>query len=299
MQGLEPGKGRAIAAALLTLGIFAAALWVLDDSLRHLDPADLLVPLRQLSAQQLFGAIGWTAASYFALTLYDALALDIIGRPLPYRRVATISFIACALAHSLGLASLSGGSVRLRAYSNEGISAADIALVQGLFSLTFLLGAGTLLSGSLLLEPHAAARLLHLSIPTIHLIGATLLSGMIGYAAVASLRQRPLQLRHWRIATPRTPATRCTANWSPCAKAGGRGTGASPNWTSCRCCGCAAVRWTSVPAWPRCGWIPAAPARSRRRCGSGSCRCARRRRCTRAWPRTSRGGRCAGSAPMR
>lgn len=205
MQGLEPGKGRAIAAALLTLGVFAAALWVLDDSLRQLDPADLLVPLRQLSAQQLFGAIGWTAASYFALTLYDALALDIIGRPLPYRRVATISFIACALAHSLGLASLSGGSVRLRAYSNEGISAADIALVQGLFSLTFLLGAGTLLSGSLLLEPHAAARLLHLSIPTIHLIGATLLSGMIGYAAVASLRQRPLQLRHWRIATPRAP----------------------------------------------------------------------------------------------
>ena len=196
---------RAIAAALMTLGVFAIALWVLDDSLRKLDPADLLRPLKNLSLDQVLAAIGWTAASYFALTLYDALALDIIGKPLRYRRVASISFIACALAHSLGLSSLSGGSVRLRAYSAEGLSAADIALVQGLFSLTFLLGAGTLLSGSLLLEPHAAARLLHLSPEWTRAIGGALLALLVGYAALASFRRRPLQLRNWRIATPNPP----------------------------------------------------------------------------------------------
>ena len=205
MQRLEPGKGRAIAAALMTLGVFAIALWVLDDSLRKLDPADLLLPLKSLSLRQVLAAVGWTVASYFALTLYDALALDIIGRPLRYPRVASISFIACALAHSLGLSSLSGGSVRLRAYSAEGLSATDVALVQGLFSLTFLLGAGTLLSGSLLLEPHAAARLLHIPPIWTQLVGGLLLALLVGYAAVASFRRKPLQLRNWRIAMPNPP----------------------------------------------------------------------------------------------
>lgn len=189
----------------MTLGIFAVALFVLDDSLRKLDPADLLLPLKSLSLTQVLAAVGWTAASYFALTLYDALALDIIGKPLRYRRVASISFIACALAHSLGLSSLSGGSVRLRAYSAEGLSAADIALVQGLFSLTFLLGAGTLLSGSLLLEPHAAARLLHIEPIWTQAVGGLVLLFVVGYAVLASFRRKPLQLRNWQIATPNPP----------------------------------------------------------------------------------------------
>lgn len=205
MQRLEPGKGRAIAAALLTLGVFVAALYVLDDTLNQLQPADLLLPLKSLSLAQVAAALAWTAASYFALTLYDALALDIVGKPLRYRRVASISFIACALAHSLGLSSLSGGSVRLRAYSAEGLSATDIALVQGLFSLTFLLGAGTLLSGSLLFEPHAAAHLLHVSPGVARAIGAALLALLLGYALLACLRRQPLLLRNWRISTPKPP----------------------------------------------------------------------------------------------
>ncbi len=202
MQRLEPGKERALVAALLTLAVFLLALFVLDDSLRKLEPEDLLLPLHTLSLEQMASAIGWTAASYFMLTFYDLLALRIVGHRLPYRRVATISFIACALAHSLGLSSLSGGSVRLRAYTSEGLSAADIALVQGLFSLTFLLGAATLLCGSLLLAPDEAARVLHVPDLPVRAGGLLLLTLLIGYALSASLRREPLRFRNWQITTP-------------------------------------------------------------------------------------------------
>lgn len=187
----------------MTLAIFALAIYVLDDSLRKLEPEDLLAPLRSLSSSQVFAAIGWTAASYFCLTLYDLLALRIAGHRLPYPRVATISFIACALAHSLGLSSLSGGSVRLRAYTAEGLSAADIALVQGLFSLTFLLGAGSLLCGSMLLEPAEAARVLHLPAMLVQACGVVLMAMLLGYALLTSLRREPLRFRNWQIATPK------------------------------------------------------------------------------------------------
>lgn len=203
MSRIEPAQRRALLAALITLCIFVAALWVLDDSLRHLHLRDIWEPLRTLTTAEIVAAIGWTAASYFALTLYDRLSLAIAGKSLPYPRVATISFIACALAHSLGLSSLSGGSVRLRAYSAEGLSAADIAVVQGLFSLTFLIGAGTLLSGSLLLEPNDAARLLHIPVPLAQGLGALIALALIGYALAASLRDQPLRLRNWQIQTPK------------------------------------------------------------------------------------------------
>lgn len=203
MPRLEPAQRRALLAALITAAIFVAALWVLDDSLRHLRLHDIGKALNALSATQLLAAVAWTAGSYFALTLYDRLALSIAGKDLPYPRVATISFIACALAHSLGLSSLSGGSVRLRAYSAEGLSAADIALVQGLFSLTFLLGAGTLLSGSLLLEPDEAARLLHVPDGIAQAIGAGLAIALAAYGIAAALRDRPIQLHNWQLPTPK------------------------------------------------------------------------------------------------
>ncbi len=202
MSRIEPAQARALVFALLTLAIFVAALWVLDDSLRNLHLRDLWQPLQTLSRLEIGAAIAWTAASYGALTLYDRLALTVAGRQLPYPRVALISFMACALAHSLGLASLSGGSIRLRAYTAEGLSAADIAVVQGLFSLTFMLGAGSLLSVSLLLESAEAARLLHIPAPLAQVLGALLGLGLIGYALAASLRHEPLRLRNWQIPTP-------------------------------------------------------------------------------------------------
>src|SRR5690606_2462983 len=78
------------------------------------------------------------------------------------------------------------------------------------------------------------------------------------------------------------------------APGGGRGTAASPNWTSCRRCSCGSRRWTGCWAWPRWGSTPPARARCRRRCGCTTCPRPTRAPCSNGWVRRWRGGSCAG-----
>ena len=67
-------------------------------------------------------ALAGTALGYQILTLYDALALQELGRSLgPWRTMAT-SFMAFSIGNNLGVAALSGGSVRYRLYSANGLA---------------------------------------------------------------------------------------------------------------------------------------------------------------------------------
>ncbi|WP_163454653.1 YbhN family protein, partial [Escherichia coli] len=77
---------------------------------------DVRHAFRAISLWQVAGALALAIASYVMLTLYDVLALRIIGRPLPYRTAALASFTSYTLSHNLGFALLTGGSARYRVY---------------------------------------------------------------------------------------------------------------------------------------------------------------------------------------
>jgi phosphatidylglycerol lysyltransferase len=156
---------------------------------------------------QVLTAVVFALASYASLTLYDAIALRIVGRSLPYRRVALISFIASAVGSNLGLSSLSAGSVRMRAYTSERLSAGEVALVQGLATATFALGAGALLGMSSLLGAGRAASLLHVSGWAARLSGACLLGMLSVYVLCTALFRRPFRIRDWSLRLPSAPMT--------------------------------------------------------------------------------------------
>src|SRR3546814_12297207 len=76
-------------------------------------------------------AAGLAVASYFLLILYDALALRYVARRLPYSRIALASFVAYAFSNNIGVALLSGGSIRYRLYSSWGLSAGEVNRIIG------------------------------------------------------------------------------------------------------------------------------------------------------------------------
>lgn len=193
---------RAALAVLATLCVFVASLWVLRDVLEQLRLHEVVEQLHALRPSALLWSAALAAGSYWALSLHDFCALRVIGKRLPYPAVALTSFIAYALSHSIGLSSLSGGSVRLRAYTSEGLSTTDIAVVQGLCTLTFLLGTGLMLGGSLILETREAAEILHLPLSLTWAIGALLMAVVTAYAALTALWRKPLTLRDWRFTLP-------------------------------------------------------------------------------------------------
>lgn len=142
-----------------------------------------------------------TALNYFALTGYDTLSLAILGRPLPYRRVALASFVAYVFSHNAGLSFLGGGAVRFRLYSSWGLSATDIASVVVLNSLTFWLGFLLLLGGALLLYPPDLAAL-GIPAPVTGIVGVAALALVATYFVLTARRRGPLSIRGAELSLP-------------------------------------------------------------------------------------------------
>ena len=183
--------------------IFCIAIFVLHRELGHIDLADVGQQVRELPISNLVLAILFAACSYLMLTNYDRLAIKYLNRSLPVRKIMAISFTAYAVGNNVGISSLSGGSIRYRAYSRQGFAAIEIAKIIVFCSLTFSLGASMLLGVSLLSEP--SAMLARLGIPTLLLraFAVVLLSVPIVYLLCSWRLNSPLKLGYWSIAWPR------------------------------------------------------------------------------------------------
>ena len=190
---------------VVTVVVFIVAMFVLRHSIHEIALADVLDQWRLLPPASLLTAAALTAANYLLLTLYDVLALRYVGMPLPYRRVAPISISAFAIGHSLGIPSLSGGSIRYRAYSLAGLSTVQIATVIGFVALTFGMGTSLLVGSSLIIEPETNLAVLQLPAPVLRAIGVAFVGAPLLYIAWTVLSRDPVRIRNWTLTTP-TPA---------------------------------------------------------------------------------------------
>jgi phosphatidylglycerol lysyltransferase len=178
----------------VTLLIFSVAVVVLHHSLSHLRWADVLEELERIKLRHILLAAACALGSYSTLTLYDALALRIVGHKLPFWRIAETSFAAYSVGHSVGLSSISGGSVRLRLYSAFGLSTLEIAAVVALCTITFTLGVSTLLGFSLILETNEAHAILHIKAQSAQVLGVAILLAVAAYLLVTAVRRRPVMI---------------------------------------------------------------------------------------------------------
>ncbi len=185
--------------ALLGIGLFGLALFVLHHVLGQYRWHDIIARTQAIPASQILGAALLAVLGYACLTLYDWLGLRFAGARVPYPRLALISFMGYAIGHNVGLNTLSGGAIRYRAYSALGLTAKQIATVIAFGTLTFALGAAALLGLSLLAEAGLSAAVLHLHRSLIVLAGCALLVGVTAYLTLACSRH---ELRWRRIVIP-------------------------------------------------------------------------------------------------
>ena len=191
--------------AALTLVIFVVALMVLRKMLAHLRWSDVMDELSRTSSRKVMLAAMCSLGSYMALMFYDGLALRIVGRKIGALRVAMTSFIAYGVGHSVGLSSISGGSVRLRMYSAAGLSPLEIAAVIALCSITFVLGVSTLMGLSLILKADVATTVLHIPGYAAQGLGLLILLGVGGYLGFTAGRGSPVTLRGISFSLPPLP----------------------------------------------------------------------------------------------
>jgi phosphatidylglycerol lysyltransferase len=189
------------AAPFLGVALFAAALLALRHELRLYSYHQVAAEFRSLPHWKVLLAFCLTLFNYAVLTVYDLLAFRYIGLDQPYAKIAPASFTAYAFSNNIGMAALSGGSIRLRLYSAQGLSSLDIARIIGFGISTFWLGILALGGAVFLAHPPSLPPGLSLPFTSVRALGLCMLAGAAAYLALAA-RGRPFVLRGFEFSLP-------------------------------------------------------------------------------------------------
>ena len=190
--------------ALVGLVLFILALAVLRRELQAATWREIVRQVRDTPGPRLALAVLLTAANYAVLTGYDFLAFAYIGRRMAWRRVAAVSLIAYAISNSVGVAMLSGASVRYRFYTRWGVTADELSRLVFSYVVTFWLGLLLLGGLSLAFSPLPDA----LAFPGRALatpIGLLLAAASVAYVAASIMRRAPLRFGRVELMPPAPP----------------------------------------------------------------------------------------------
>jgi glycosyltransferase 2 family protein len=198
---------------LLGFAAVAVSLWLLHREFEgEAVGPEVWEHFKSISLGHSLLAILSTLVAYAALAWYDRIALLHLGvKHISWVFISLCSFTTYALAHNIGATVFSGGMVRYRAYHSKGLSAAQVALLVAICSLTFALG--TVLLGGIIsvLEPDQLSRFRGM-LPekfrfltdrtTAKLVGAVLLSGVAIYVVGSIFKFKPLIIKGFRLEYP-------------------------------------------------------------------------------------------------
>lgn len=138
---------------LLVAGVAAIIALLAVEAIRaiahDLSAAELKSAVTMIAPWRIGAALLLSALSYLALSCYDGLALQLMGKRLPWRLTGYTAFTSYAVSNSLGFALITGGSARYGLYGRAGLDRADIVrltlLCSGAFWSGLLLSAGIIL----------------------------------------------------------------------------------------------------------------------------------------------------------
>lgn len=189
--------------ALLSIAIATIAFMALSKALKGVDFAHVLSAMHMVPPGSIALALVLVAISYGSLTLYDWLALQMIGRgDIPFRVAALANFTSYPISHGTGAVLLVSSAVRYRIYAPHGIGPAGVARICFLTGLTFWLGNLTALALSTLHEPGAISRIDQLSPEINRFIAVAILAGIVAYVAWTWNGMRTLGGRNWSVPVP-------------------------------------------------------------------------------------------------
>lgn len=188
---------------LLVLLIFVGAVGLLAHELRDFEYDQLLNELRNIRPSQIALAIALTALNYVFLLGYDYLAIQYIGRPLPFWKLALASFIGHVSSFNFG-SILGGSSMRYRLYSAWDFSTVEVLQLIAILGLTFWLGVLFLAGVVFVVTPIPVPETIAHAIPLadVRMLGVVLLLIVLGYIAICAVRRRPLKIWTWELPLP-------------------------------------------------------------------------------------------------
>jgi glycosyltransferase 2 family protein len=187
------------------LGVLAAGLgaFLLYRVVQRYDVNAIMEALGGVAPASLLVPAGLVGLSYLSLTLTEYIGVRYATRRgLPLRRVALITLGSLGIGHSIGLAALSSGAVRLRMYGRTGIGVEAVARIMLFSATTVAMGFTTLIALGLVVNHRLVIEILNIERGSAFLVAAALVCVPLLYVTLCLLRRRPLRLRRFRLPLP-------------------------------------------------------------------------------------------------
>jgi uncharacterized membrane protein YbhN (UPF0104 family) len=189
--------GMAFSFAILLLSVV-----VLVRTFATVNYWDLRAAIQATSSHQIALAFLCTATSYIALTGYDAVALRQLKLRVPYTTTALASFASFSVAFTLGFPLFTAGTVRYWIYSQARLSAAKVASLTVIASVSFWLGMVLIIGASFVARPAAIANVDHLRPWINFFIGLGAVGALVAYLTWVARGHRRMRIQGLKLELP-------------------------------------------------------------------------------------------------
>lgn len=180
----------------ITLVMLVLAVMAIYHMLREVKAQELWIGLQGIPLSSLALSVLFMALSFVFMIGYDASALFYLKKRLPWRTVALGAFTGYAFSNTVGMALVSGASIRYRIYVEAGLDGMDIAKIAAFCALAFGIGAHVVAAAGLAVHPELLAD--RLSLPADVLRGVGIFGLALAAAVLLWLAPKPRHITLWK-----------------------------------------------------------------------------------------------------
>jgi glycosyltransferase 2 family protein len=185
---------RGLAYHLAAFVLLGAAAYILWREFHQISLGQVAAAMRAWGWESVAAGLGLSATSFLLMGAVEWLGLRWAGARIGVIPTLTTSFVASAVAHSLGANLIVSGAIRARFYGRHGVSLRQVAATTLFHGFSFSVGLATLAGVSLLLagsrDIAAATRIAN---PVADGLGVLLLLGVTAYVGLCAVLRRPLR----------------------------------------------------------------------------------------------------------
>ncbi|MDR0822948.1 MAG: phosphatidylglycerol lysyltransferase domain-containing protein [Endomicrobium sp.] len=185
------------------LAIFLAALYLLSNQLKTINPQDIKSALQSIPPHKIAIAMALAFLYYMLLGGYDIIAFKHINNQVPIKpkEIFFTCFLSNAIGNNTGYSMLFGGSLRYRLYSIYKVSIVDVTKVLFFSSATIWLGLFAAGGFIFVIDPVSLAEVTKYNITT-RSIGFVFLAILGAYAVLSALNLKSIKICKRSVSFP-------------------------------------------------------------------------------------------------
>ncbi len=186
----------------ISIIFFAFALWFLDQELQQYEMSEVMTQLSDIPNQYILFSLVLSFLSYLLLTGYDALGVQYIGEDLEAGKIIRAGYVGYAFSHNIGLALITGGSIRYRIYSVWGFSGMQVTQIVAFSAFTLWIGFCAVAGLALLFATPELPNDVMIPFVSLRILGVILLIMVVSYIIASYTFKKEISFKEWSFKFP-------------------------------------------------------------------------------------------------